>query len=61
MREISASAHARARVSKDARADARRSVCTRGRAGMRSGPPPAAPLHHSLPLGFYCRGPREAL
>jgi hypothetical protein len=58
MREISASAHARARVWKDEDEDARRGVFNRSRGGMNSGPPPAAP---SLPLGFYCRGAREGL
>ena len=48
MRKISASADVRARLSKDEHADARRR-------------PPAASLHSNLPLGFYCRGPREGL
>jgi hypothetical protein len=61
MRKISASAHVRARVSNDERADARCSVCNRSRAGAGFRPPPAAPLHPSLPPGFYCRGPRESL
>jgi hypothetical protein len=61
MRKISASAHVRARVSNDEHADARRSVCNRSRAGAGFRPPPAAPLHSNLPLGFYCRGPREGL
>jgi hypothetical protein len=48
MRKISTSPQARARVAKDEHADARRR-------------PPAASLHSNLPLGFYCRGPREGL
>ena len=61
MRKISASAHVRAHLSKDEHADARCSVCNRSRAGAGFRPPPAAPLHFNLPLGFYCRGPREGL
>jgi hypothetical protein len=61
MRKISASAHVRAHVSNDEHADARCSVCNRSRAGAGFRPPPAAPLHFNLPLGFYCRGPREGL
>ena len=61
MRKIPASAHVRARVSNDEHADARCSVCNRSRAGAGFRPPPAAPLHFNLPLGFYCRGPREGL